>query len=819
MKPRCQDEVEAHLGRPATKAELGKIEDDIAYHFRQTQAEAAANGWSTADALREAAIRAEAEFRAEHAKKVQRTALQVDSVAKKQERYNELKTVWGPTKALGRMLEQSDSYIKGIKATAFARIVDAIEAAEPRFLKMVDNPGATRDFVREVFGVSTENATAKRGAAAWLKGVEELRLRANRAGFNIGKLDYGYVPQPHDVGAMERAGKPAWVDAILPKLRRDRYLNDDGTRMTDNDLAPVLGRIFDTVTTNGWNKVDPTAYQGAGSRANRGSAHRELHFAGPDQYLDYMRDFGRGNLWDAMKQHVDGTASSIGLVEEYGPNPQRHFDILDRQSQKDSGGSARAWGFWRVRPVHQWADLSGQSSMSVNRRLAEISQQLRDIQVASKLGGVFLGVGNDGVTLATTALFNNMPAMRTMADVLGTLGADQKRFAAEAGLAVESIIGDMHAFSSENMFGQGWTSKLANANMKASLIEGWTQALRRGFSVSMMHMLADLSKIDWADLAPADRDRFVRRGGVTEADWKIWQVAPKQDWGGSKVLQHDDIVAMAQGGDDATLRAHDHAASVLLGYISKEADAALVIPDNYTRAAMIRGLQKGTAEGEVARHMVLFKGYTFALAHQFLERIAELDMNKAGKVGLGVVFLSAMTMMGALGTQLKQIIYGKDPIDMFGPHAGKFWAQAAFQGGGTSIMGDLVNQITSAGEPAQQASGVASVLLGPTIGSGIDLATATLGEAGKKARGEKTDAGAKLLQFGRYNTPIGAPLNLWYTRAAVDHMFFHELQDEASPGYLNRMQQRAQKNYGQAYWWKPGQGEPQRPPDIARAVQ
>lgn len=57
-------------------------------------------------------------------------------------------------------------------------------------------------------------------------------------------------------------------------------------------------------------------------------------------------------------------------------------------------------------------------------------------------------------------------------------------------------------------------------------------------------------------------------------------------------------------------------------------------------------------------------------------------------------------------------------------------------------------------------------------------------------------------------------MNLWYAKAALDHAGMHALQENLSPGYLSRMQQRAHKEWGQDWWWKPGTGGPDRAPDF-----
>jgi hypothetical protein len=75
--------------------------------------------------------------------------------------------------------------------------------------------------------------------------------------------------------------------------------------------------------------------------------------------------------------------------------------------------------------------------------------------------------------------------------------------------------------------------------------------------------------------------------------------------------------------------------------------------------------------------------------------------------------------------------------------------------------------------------------------------------------------GGDLVKLLRSNV---AP-NLWYTKAALDHLIFNELQEWASPGYLDRMQERAEKTYGQSYWWKPDEVVPSAAPDATTAIQ
>jgi len=106
---------------------------------------------------------------------------------------------------------------------------------------------------------------------------------------------------------------------------------------------------------------------------------------------------------------------------------------------------------------------------------------------------------------------------------------------------------------------------------------------------------------------------------------------------------------------------------------------------------------------------------------------------------------------------------------------------------------------------------------------GMDIAN----DLRREALGEDTKAGAKIVRFVKGNAPL---INLWYLRAIIDHLVTHDLQESISPGYLRSMQESAQRDFQQSYWWRPGgspipglnqTGEdfaPERAPDLQAAA-
>jgi hypothetical protein len=52
-------------------------------------------------------------------------------------------------------------------------------------------------------------------------------------------------------------------------------------------------------------------------------------------------------------------------------------------------------------------------------------------------------------------------------------------------------------------------------------------------------------------------------------------------------------------------------------------------------------------------------------------------------------------------------------------------------------------------------------------------------------------------------------------QSAMDHILWNNVQEAASPGYLERMQARAEGMKGTTWYWQPGEHLPERAPDVS----
>lgn len=826
MKPECVSAVNAAAGRELTDAQLAKIEDAVDSTAKRL-ARADPERWRGLSADQrtiEAGQQAVKDLQQQASLTKYRSTLQILKTAETGTRVDNQARIFGSgrNKALVKDMQNAANYIAGIKDAAISDLHDLIEGARSgegvsaarrvsMFLFDTENPAMTRDLALEVFARAdgkTGNEIAKKGAEAWLKTIEPLRQRFNAAGGDVGKLDYGYLPMSHDANKTLAPGQDAWVAKTLPRLDRKQYLNADGSRMTDAQVTDFLKAAWETITTEGQNKSEPGAFKGNGTRANKGSQSRQIHFKDGEAWLAHQAEFGRGSMYEAMIGHLNGMSRDIGLVERYGPNPETQMTLQRDLASRADGGAKyvfgnTAEGYWNV--------LSGKAGVPQNVLLARLGEASRNRQTAGKLGSAVISSITDVPTYFITTGFNKLSYWQAIRNYGRAATAETKEFMAMHGIIAESMIGDLNRFSGDHI-SSGITARLAQSTMKLSGLNLWTDTLRNAFQLTMMNGLAKMSKTGWADLTPFDRFRMEAHG-LTDADWAVLQKAELTKHKGLDFLTPESI--RASGDENAA-----QISSKVLGLIHNEGETAVLNPDLATKAMSTwGGTQAGTIKGELARSTMQFKSFPIAMISRHWRRMLETPNIEgrpmaANPLVYGAALGVSLTALGAIALQAKQIVSGRDPIDMVGDHAAKFWLQAFVQGGGASILGDMLLKDTT-DNGTDFATATAKTGLGPGIGTALDALAVIKNNVDKHLKGQKTHAGADLVRVLRSNLPF---VNLWYAKAAIDHMGMHAIQENLSPGYLAKMQQKSKKDWGADFWWKPGTGLPDRAPAMEKAI-
>lgn len=797
------------------------------------------------------------------------------------------------------------------------------------------------NFVRELFGDDTGDATAKTMAEAWTKVAEDLRVRFNGLGGNVGKLDRWGLPQSHDALALLDATRDGWVSYMMQDgvLDRERTVHPITRKpMSDGDLRKALEHIWEKITTDGWSDKDVSAQpKGKGALYTQHADHRFLHFKNADAWMAYARQFGNGDPFAAMMGHISSMSRDIAQMEVFGPNPnatrewmkshlmsqaskvkpteimiaeqlaklrsldarlaqpnpayaalsnrlaeiQGELDAIRRKHAPQLGGKPskrnkaklealtvelddvqrRIMPYWDepslqaiqdptvkaemektlaevrepimvkagveadrivnktkeaiARADSMWHEMRGEEP--VNVLVAHRMSSVRNFITATSLGSAWLSSINDPAFGQDMRLRIGMGMAkanvgRLYAKVLGEMAGMMSRDdAIAAGLGLDSglqvlrrqarqVHGVDHGF---------WTGWLADRTLTWGLLSPWTQAGKHIAGLDFMRFAGQLAKQEFTALPKGLQDAF-RRHGFDAASWEQIRRAPLHEGH----LRPNEIEVTA--GRELAER--------YLAAVLREVRYAVPESTVRSRSLVTTVAPKGTVIGEMVRSMGQFKGFSIAVLMLHAARIAREagSGNPRNALAFGGGLLITATMLGAVAMTLKDIKDGRDPrrwLDEKTYLDPKFWGAAFMQSGGQGILGDLLfADVTRSG------NGLETTIAGPLVGRLSNIGDLLIGAPIKamskdyNGRPQKANVGDKAVKVLRQNVPFA---NHWLISAAYQRVIMDQLQrmvDPEAQAAFNRQIGARRKDYGQEFWWQPGDLQPRRGPRMSRMI-
>lgn len=843
MRPECIKAVTQAIGRPLNQQEIQGIENRVRRNMKQlAQTDTTWQSKTAADRLNEAAAKSAKDLVEEANLKKKRVALTIlahDRIDSYMKRFPDQ-----PLEGLDRVLAFSadgksgilsiESSARAIRDDSMSRMLDVIDQTKGKFLGLFQNEAGNLALVRELHGEDSGSAVAKTAAKQFKDTAEQLRQRFNRAGGDVGLLDDWSMPRDHSQVKVAK-DQAKWVADHVQWANRGKYLKEDGTPMNDAELADFLGHAWTTLATGGANKMQPGQAAGNGMRANRGSESRQIHYKDAESFIAAQKSYGDHNLLELLIGHIGRASRDIALVETLGPNPSnqmRYFldsgqKAMDTAKPNDLAKTAKQ----RKKIEHLYEEVAATREPPVSAALANGFDTYRALNVASRLGSAVLTSVTDQGTLGLTASMNGMPVMKVFANeirMLNPASSGDRRLAQRAGLGLNQLIGSLNRFgadglgTNEQVAGRiaKFSQTVASKVMQASGLNALTAGSQRAFGATMLDTIGDMSRRhdSLAAMDPADAKRLAGQG-VTETDWSVWRLAQPEDWRGvgDTVLTANsiyripdaDLTAMAQQLKTTPQRLKDQAATKLLGAVLDETNMAIIEPGAREKAMMHGGVERGTLKGELVRSFWQFKSFSIGMIMRHGAR--GMGQEGWGKAGYLAALVASTTVLGGMAIQLGEIAAGRDPKDItddkkWGVPGLRFGLASFLKGGAMGLYGDFLFSDTSQGGSSPLAT------LGGPIAGDLESIFKLKDNA---ADGEVNQTGGKLVRLAKSHLP-GA--NLWYTKAATDHLIFNQLQDYFSPGYLRRMKQRARKEFKQSYWWEPGDSTPDRAPNLGAAV-
>lgn len=713
------------------------------------------------------------------------------------------------------------SSVEGRTKSIFGGAATAMEEALASFDKTFllgqrrNRPQLDR-VVRELFGDDTGDPAAKRMARAFADVSETLRQRFNAAGGAIGKLEGWGLPQVHDARALVAVGRERWKVEITPRLDLDRMRDPlTGDRLTPSRLDSVLDKSYDRIVTGGEIDLEPSSQPARSSLSNQRAEHRFLHFKSAADWQSYAADFGQGDPFASMMNHLRGMARDIAALEVLGPNPGATVEWLKQvvkvERAKAATGAPSLWKgkaddvIWKGGQIDYridalWGEVRGLTPVS--GRMAMGAATLRSTLTSALLGSaVTVAIPTDPIIATAAKRLSGLPTRNWLSEIVSTFTGFSREEAVRSGLILEDA---MHVLGQEaryagSLSGPVWSNWLAERTLNLSGLNPWTQARKHLFGMEMQGFAADQAGKAFADLDPRF-SRMLDGYGIRAKEWNVIRgTAAHSAEGSAGVIRPIDVMERDREIGERFLEA-------IIGETERAVPSGTKRARAYTRA----GTRAGTFTGEALSSFLQFKSFALSLSMLQMEAISHEAAGPAGRWG-GAAYAGklalGLTLAGALGMQIRQISQGKDaqPMDDW-----RFWLAAAKTGGGFGLYGDFLFA-----DATRFNHDLLTSMAGPAFGLGSDLTKLTLGNLQKAIQGDETKVGADAVGIARRYMPVLS--SLAYTRAGYNRVLMDQLQYVADPEAHQRfrqMERKLRRDYDQGFWWRPGELAPARMPDV-----
>ena len=644
----------------------------------------------------------------------------------------------------------------------------------------------------------TKNKEALKVAQVIRKYTITMREALNQEGADIGDYSGFILSTMHDADRIYRAGAAQWTSDMMKYLDPKTFENTDDPQKFLNGVWAALsdGIHLDDSGAPLLNK-EP-GFTGPGNLAKRMSQGRVLHFKDADSWLQYQKDYARGNMAERFGNMIDRSARRYALLTHWGTNPQAEFDALLRRIPENyhrAGDVETARNFTTDQQAKLkllFGDLTGANEKPLTNIGAKMATGARAISAMAHLGSVVFTHFNVLATKPQELAMHGIPYLNGYRSALTDMFTNKYTNGQAAKL------GDLLGSAEQGMRGaalaSGWASDVSPGVMsrlqtKFFDLTGLTHVLHAQKTGTKRLMARDLfmtKDTPFAELDPY-RQKSFQSFGITPEDWDRLRTAPT-DPNADPVTEGHMLPADAMRVAGLSPREQNQLALKLNAYYTAIADNTIITPNIADRQLAKLGIGVGanpnSLAGQIGRFIAQFKQWPVAALRHGLGQQINSGRNGVPRIAGLLGLLATTTAMGYVTMALKDLTKGIIPKE---PDPETLIAAMA-QGGGLGIMGDFLF-----GQQNRFGQGIGETLLGPVAGEGLN-ALATMWNNIKSDNTK--DLAPEALRLTLQNTPF---INLFYVRSALNYLFLDSLQEAISPGYLERSNAAMQRNQGQSY--------------------
>lgn len=679
-----------------------------------------------------------------------------------------------------------------------------------------------KDVARERFGEDTGNSVAKQIATELGKMYDDLRVRFNAAGGDIGDLgdDFGFNTI-WEGDKLKDAGVQQWLDDALKNIDRSKYVDVDGNPLTNDQIKEMISYSFESITTDGLNKLNVgEVVQGGGKVTNRMSQSRVLHWKNADAWLEMQQKYGALPFVDLIDSHIDTMAKNIALVEKFGSNPNRAFEILAQEAKRIDGLNGIKTNILTdgIRRANTMYDVFANREMNQgSEALNAFGVAYRAWNVSTMLGSALLASLSDIAPMIKLARMHNLSVAKLMGNLVGELNPlnpKDRELSFSMGIAVDEITSSLGRFAAEDLTSvydrasqvARVSNTAASTIMRASLLNAWTRATKAAWSKTLMNKYANLPKEKkWGQLDAEDQD-FLKAVGLDERTWEIMSLAePMKDGAGNPLMTTQSILNIPDDqikhlGNPTEVK--NQAVKKYFSHVLDEQGMAVIESGLRERTRLYGKTHGGEILGFLGRGMMQFKSFpvTFLMRHG--TRALRDGALSPTPYTYMIPLAMGMSAMGALSLQLGEIAAGNNPLTMWDDDdpdvALSFMTKAAMKGGGLTLLGDIISAgVDTSGRDFYSFAG------GPMLGDMAKIMSMTSGTANRVINNQDiTNKPNQAYMFLKSKIP---GQNLWQIKTVMNRLMFDDIQNMIAPDYQQKYKRKMQKQ-GRSQWWESGEG-------------
>lgn len=680
------------------------------------------------------------------------------------------------------------------------------------------------NIVREIFGANTGDRVAKEVAIAWRKTADASVDLFNTAGGSLRKLTDWNLPQAMNAAKLTKAGEDDFVKFHLGALDWQKTSWPTGEPIRPAQREDFLKAVYLTLSTGGVNKIDPAAFRGQGRAIGaKLDEHRLLHYKDGDAWLDMHERYGDGNVFDVMVRHTDDMAHRSALVQVFGSNPEmgmQHVRALALAEAAKKGPAVIKATEGELKNVFDKLSIVAQRSnpMDPESVAGNLVVGTANMLTAAQLGSAsFLAIPGDFMTTAIVRAANHMNPFAGVGTYLKALAFDRAhsgKIAAQSGFIFDEAVTSNYGMTRFGMLatsGPQITRRVADTTLRLSLLSGHTTAARWTAQAEFMGLMARSTGTTFDDLPFAN---VLQRYGIGAKEWDAFRtnVKPTNMASGADFLRPIDLL-------QSKLPNAQELYNAFQGMIFEE--SRKMVPEATMEGAVrLRDTTRpDTLPGALLHSFAMYKNFPISMMMTY-GRLAMSNPDRSGRLatvaGLGV----GMSLVGALGVQMREISRGRDPLPM---DTANFWGKAFLSGGALGIWGDFLFQNIN-----QYGKGPAETAAGPVVGFVGDSAQLAFGDTFKwvdklgglhQGRDFEMKTPAKAVEYAKRYLPGSS---LWWARLALERQVWDRLSEVADPHAYRHQRQRInkqRKDFGNDYWYAPGDRQPERAPSFKGVIR